>query len=425
MDIEIYQNLWCKESLYICPSWANFRDVISSYESFEHMELCKNYNTSVYNYTNLPLDRTCNNEIHTIFGRKIKKIMEQKSKVSIIVGCYNVSKWLRMGRLNDIYNQTYRNWELILVDDGSTDETPTLLDTEAEKDSRIRVIHKENGGLGSARNVGLDVASGDYIWSFDVDDRVEPNCIEYCVTTAEENDYDVVMFGFYVETPSLGTKEVVRLTETVINSNTELSRVYLDRILFVPNGNGFFWNKFYKRSFLEKYKLRFENQRIQQDEVFNLKVYHYLDKAYVSSDVLYTYYIYNNGNTRSRFIPNRFDIYKSVRHHFDELKKYWNLKDKRLDDYLNKRFYQSVMACLLFNLTHPKSTFTKQQAKVEINRVMDDPLTIEAFDYARKNITGIEQRLYRKACKSKSLLQIRILTGMFSSLRKVHNLLKR
>lgn len=351
--------------------------------------------------------------------------MEQKSKVSIIVGCYNVSKWLRMGRLNDIYNQTYSNWELILVDDGSTDETPALLDAEAEKDSRIRVIHKENGGLGSARNVGLDVASGDYIWSFDVDDRVEPNCIEYCVTTAESNDYDVVMFGFYCETPSIGTKEVVRLTETVINSNTELGRVYLDRILFVPNGNGFFWNKFYKRSFLEKYKLRFENQRIQQDEVFNLKLYKHLDKCFISSEVFYHYYIYNNGNTRSRFIPNRFDIYKSVRHHFDDLKDFWNLEDHRLDDYLNKRFYQSVMACLLFNLTHPKSTFTKQQAKVEINRVMDDPLTIEAFDYARKNITGIEQRLYRKACKSRSLLQIKILTGLFSSLRKVYNLLKR
>lgn len=55
MDIEIFQNLWCKESLYIFPSWANFRDVISSYDSFEHRELCKNYKTSVYNYINLPL----------------------------------------------------------------------------------------------------------------------------------------------------------------------------------------------------------------------------------------------------------------------------------------------------------------------------------------------------------------------------------
>lgn len=350
--------------------------------------------------------------------------MEQKSKVSIIVGCYNVSKWLRMGRLNDIYNQTYRNWELILVDDGSTDDTPALLDAEAEKDSRIRVIHKENGGLGSARNAGLDVASGDYIWSFDVDDRVELNCIEYCVTTAEANDYDVVMFGFYAETPSLGTKEIVRLTETVINSNADLRDNFLDRVLFVPNGNGFFWNKFYKRAFITKFNLRFENQRIQQDEVFNLKLYKHLDKCFISSEVFYHYFIYNNGNTRSRFIKDRFDIYKSVRYNFDELKNYWQLKDQRLDDYLNKRFYQSVMACLLFNITHPKSTFTKQQAKTEINRIMEDSLTKESFEYAQKNINCIEQSLYRKACLNRNLFQIRILTCLFSLLRKGRNLFR-
>lgn len=87
--------------------------------------------------------------------------MINNPKVSIIVGCYNVAKWLRKGHLNDIYNQTYKHWELILVDDGSTDETLELLELEAKNDSRIRVIHKKNGGLGSARNAGLDVASGD------------------------------------------------------------------------------------------------------------------------------------------------------------------------------------------------------------------------------------------------------------------------
>lgn len=351
--------------------------------------------------------------------------MEESSKVSIIVGCYNVSKWLCMGRLNDIYNQTYRNWELILVDDGSTDETPALLDAEAKKDSRIRVLHKENGGLGSARNAGMDIATGDYIWSFDVDDRVEPTCIEYCVKTAESNDYEVVMFGFYVITPSLGTQEVVRLSETIIQSNIELCDNYLDKILFVPNGNGFFWNKFYKRSFLLKYNIRFENQRIQQDEVFNLMVYKHLERCYISSELFYHYYIYDKGNNRSKFLANRFDIYKSVRYHFEDLKDFWHLKDQRLDDYLNKRFYQSVMVCLLFNITHPQCTFTKHQVRTEINIIMDDPLTKESFEYARKNIHGIEQRLYRKACQHRSLLQIRMLTDLFLFLRKLHNHLKR
>ena len=86
--------------------------------------------------------------------------------------------------------------------------------------------------------------------------------------------------------------------------------------LFVLNMNGFPWNKFYRKSFLNKYGIKYENQRIQQDEVFNLKVYKRLEKAFISSEILYTYYIYSNGNTRSRFIYDRFDIYKSVRQHF-------------------------------------------------------------------------------------------------------------
>ena len=323
--------------------------------------------------------------------------------VSVIIPIYNVENFIDRG-LSFLLNQTYKHFEIILVDDGSTDGSLKKCQCWAQKEERISVLHQENQGAGS-------------------DDEISKELLERNVQIMESYEVDFVLFGYKSVETVYKSETVVSFQDSIIKSNTDLRDKFID--LFILKMNGFPWNKFYRKSFLNKYKIRFENQRIQQDEVFNLKVYHYLDKAYVSSNVLYTYYIYNNGNTRSRFIPNRFDIYKSVRRHFDELKKYWNLKDQRLDDYLNKRFYQSVMACLLFNLTHPKSTFTKQQAKVEINRVMDDPLTIEAFDYARKNITGIEQRLYRKACQNRSLLQIRILTGLFSSLRKVHNLLKR
>lgn len=345
--------------------------------------------------------------------------MADKPKVSVIVCCYNVAKWLCAGRLDDVYSQTYGNLEIILVDDGSTDETAVLLDAEASKDPRVRVIHKKNGGLGSARNAGLDAASGEYVWAFDIDDRVERNCVERCVAMAEEKDCDVLMFGFLAITPYLGTIETVRLESTVITSNAELRDNYLDRILFIPNGNGFFCNKFYRRLFLEKYNLRFENQRIQQDEVFNLKVYHHLEKCYISSEVFYHYYIYDSGNNRSRFIPDRFDIYKSIRWHFEDLKSFWNLSDQRMEDYLDRRFYQSVMTCLLFNLMHPQCTFTEMQKKEEIDRIMDDPLTIRAFKHAEISDRGLEQKLYRIVCRSRSLRQMRMAVDFFAFLRKV------
>lgn len=347
--------------------------------------------------------------------------MNREPKVSIIVGCYNVERWLHENRLNDIYNQTYNNWELILVDDGSTDATAKLLDAEAMREPRIRVVHKENGGLGSARNAGLDIATGDYVWSFDLDDHVEADCLEYCVEEAEKRQVDVLMLGFYAITPQTDSTEKIQLKETFINSTSGLRDIFLDRILFVPNGNGFFWNKFYRRSFIEKHGLRFGNQRIQQDECFNLKVYTYLEKCYLSPKVFYHYYIYNSGNNRSRFIPDRFDIYKSVHQHFEQLKSFWRLEDKRLDNYLNQRFYNGVIQCMLFNLLHPDCPWTKAEKQREMKRIMSDSLTVEAFAYAKKQNKGIEQALYRYACEQRILWMIKAIGKIFAIMRFIKN----
>ena len=342
------------------------------------------------------------------------------AKISIIIPIYKVEKQIREC-IDSVLNQSYRNLEILLVDDGSPDDCPLICDEYEQKDSRVRVIHKENGGLGSARNLGLDVATGDYICSFDVDDEIEPDMLEYCVSTMECKQVDVMMFGFYVITPHLGTKEVIQLKETAINTQQQLADNYVERILLVPNGSGFFWNKCYRRTFLNKHHLRFENQRIQQDEVFNMLCYKHVEKMFISPEVLYYYYVYDKGNTRSRFIADRFDIYKSVRTHFEDLKSFWQLDDSRLDNYLCKRFYNSVMSCMLFNLTHPNCTFSKQQKREEMERIMTDPLTIEAFVYADKTYSSLEQRLYRRACRNQSLWQIKILNSFYALLREIYS----
>ena len=89
--------------------------------------------------------------------------------VTVAIAAYNVERFLQDG-IRSVLSQTYKNLEILLVDDGSTDSTPFLCDEIAKQDSRIKVIHKENGGLGSARNVGIDKAKGKYLYFFDVDD---------------------------------------------------------------------------------------------------------------------------------------------------------------------------------------------------------------------------------------------------------------
>ena len=341
--------------------------------------------------------------------------------VSVIIPIYNVRSFIERG-LNNVLSQTYQDIEILLSDDGSTDGSYEECKEWALKDTRICVLHQENKGAGAARNHGINKAKGEFIYFFDIDDQIRPDLMEYCVKTMNEKSVDFICFGYDNVETTFKSKVTISFPETIITSNQELKELFVDQ--FVLKVNGFPWNKFYRKSFLDKHNLRYEDQRIQQDEVFNLKCYRYLEKAYLSSAVLYTYYVYEKGNTRSRFIPSRFDIYKSVRNHFEELKKFWSLSDKRLDDYLKKRFYSNVMQCMLFNLIHPQCTWTKQQKEEEMKRIMNDPLTIQCFKYADNHEQGIEQRLYRKACRDKSITEIKCVVRLYSILHKLRKSFK-
>ena len=346
-------------------------------------------------------------------------------KISVIVGLYNVASFLKNKKLSCILNQSYSNWELLLVDDGSTDETSILCDQFAEQDSRIKVFHKENGGLGSARNVGIEQATGEYLWFYDVDDEVELNLLEYCVAEMDKRQLDLMIFGFWAITPSLNLTEEVHFTEKEIRGQEQLRDCYLDDLLFVRYGNGFAWNKVYRRSFIEQNHLRYENQRIQQDEVFNLKVYQAVDSIYMSSKLFYHYFIYNTGNTRSRFIPNRFDIYLSIFDHFIELKDVWQIKDPRFMEYLCKRLYSSVSQCLLYNLFHPDCMWNKEEKEKEIKRIMSDSRVLQSFSFLKGTKLGIEQHLYLNAFEMKSLFLISLYRNLFSFSRKIRSFFKK
>jgi len=340
-------------------------------------------------------------------------------RVSIIVGIYNVSSYLRNKQLNCLLTQSYADWELILVDDGSTDDSGQLCDELAQKDNRIKVIHKENGGLGSARNAGLDVAQGNYVWFYDVDDEVYANLLEYCVQQMEIRELDMLQFGFRAITPSQNLIEDVHLKECMVVGQEQLKEVYLDNVLFVRYGNGFAWNKFYRRSFLEEHHLRFDNLRIQQDEVFNLKCYPNVERLYLSPEVLYDYYIYDVGNNRSRFIHDRFDIYVRVRDQFEKLRNTWSIVDSRFDDYLQKRFYQSVDQTLRFNLLHPDCPWRYEKKSDEMNRVMEHPCTQEAMAWAGTNVKDVEGKLYLYAFQKRNLRLLAAFSSLFKGLRRM------
>ncbi|MBQ2854122.1 MAG: glycosyltransferase [Oscillospiraceae bacterium] len=153
--------------------------------------------------------------------------MQQDILVSVIVPVYNVESYL-CRCVDSILNQTYRNLEVILVDDGATDASGAICDDYAGRDDRVRVIHKENGGLSSARNAGIDVARGTYLEFVDSDDWLEPDGVESLLSLALEQNTELVAGGRYDVNAETGErKQGLCPTRTEVISGEELvSRIF-------------------------------------------------------------------------------------------------------------------------------------------------------------------------------------------------------
>lgn len=139
--------------------------------------------------------------------------MESKDiKLSVIVPVYNVENYIKKG-IDSLVGQTYKNLEIILVDDGSTDRSGLICDEYANKDSRIKVIHKSNGGIVSARKAGIDVATGEYAVNFDPDDWIEKEAYECVIDIIKQHTPDIVAFGIKKEFSEFVEEQPVQMTE--------------------------------------------------------------------------------------------------------------------------------------------------------------------------------------------------------------------
>jgi len=193
------------------------------------------------------------------------------TKVSIIVPLFNAEKFAKRC-IESVLMQTFKNFELILIDDGSKDKTGEICDKYAEKDTRIKVIHKNNGGVSSARNTGLDMAKGEWITFLDADDWIEPNFL--LIVDNNSNDSIDWIFAQWRTIWDNGLpNEINNYEQEILFNNWEEIKNIWDKmanmdICRCP------WGKFFRRSVIESYKLRFDNSlKYGEDTVFN---YEYL-----------------------------------------------------------------------------------------------------------------------------------------------------
>lgn len=227
--------------------------------------------------------------------------------ISVIVPIYNVEKYLDKC-VESIVNQTYKNLEIILVDDGSSDSCPQMCDVWSEKDSRIQVIHKENGGLSSARNAGMKIMTGKYVCFIDSDDFIELNMLEIMHNAIIKDDFDICICD---------TKHVDSDYNIVSVGNFQNSQYYGSDVLkSFLEGDSYdpfsACDKLYKTSVIKKYHLMFdETNKWGEDFPFNYLYFKKIDKLISVEDCLYNYLKIRDGSITNGISKGKINRWKN------------------------------------------------------------------------------------------------------------------
>lgn len=254
-----------------------------------------------------------------------------KDLISIVVPIYKVEKYIR-GCIESLINQTYKNLEIILVDDGGTDNCPLILDEYANKDSRIKVIHKKNGGVSSARNEGISIATGKYIGFVDGDDTVNLKMYEILHSLITRNNADIVFCNAVkvylndndeLEIPNVDLQEK---EEKIISTSEALKMMIMDDSV----GN-FVCDKLFKMELFND--IRFPEGKVYEDAGTTYKIIPKANKIVYTNQKLYNYLYGRKGAITSSFsekkIIDSLDAYSGqysfISENFKDIKEYANI----------------------------------------------------------------------------------------------------
>ncbi len=309
--------------------------------------------------------------------------MGSEELITIVVPIYNMEKYLDRC-LNSIINQTYTDLDIVLVDDGSFDDSPAKCDEWARKDSRIRVFHKTNEGLGMARNTGIENARGRYVCFFDSDDYVKPDTIEKAYKSIKKYKTDVVMFGMYLVESSGG------IVDTIIPCSPKEVYYGEDVMDFVlPNmlgtdpktGKKLGFNmsssgRMFSMKLIERSGWRFVSEReyISEDFYSLLQLHKYIKSISIIHEAFY-YYCYNENSLSHIFNPERF---KKLCFCYKEMVKLCekNRYSNEVKKNIYSQFFGSVTSTMKMIVS--SSLTVKEQVK-EIKSITTDVFLREAL----------------------------------------------
>ena len=269
----------------------------------------------------------------------------KRPEISVIVPVYNVEKYLR-NCLNTILNQTFANIEIICVNDGSEDKSRQILEEYKNRDSRIKIVDKENGGLSSARNAGMKVATGDYYAFIDSDDWIDKTMFEKMYKNITELNSDIAICAVNLFDDS--KSQIIEADEYFSlkffdESFDNRAFSYKDTKPFLMDVCVMAWNKLYKRSFIEKCQAKFPDGLIFEDGPFFFSIFFKTQRVSIVREFLYFYRINRIGSIVQKGGRQFLDIVDVVNLMYEKIKDIPDYEDvkyiffkKKVEDFISR-----------------------------------------------------------------------------------------
>lgn len=341
--------------------------------------------------------------------------------ISIIVPVYNVEAYLR-NTIQSIINQTYTDFELILINDGSIDNSGKICDEYKSIDSRIKVKHILNAGVSNARNIGLELSEGEKIIFIDSDDTIEKDML-YILNENSEH-FDLLICGYNSINILNGKVEKIYDNKNVFNKNTfllNINNIIEKKILNSP------CNKIYNRKIVEDNSIRFDKDiNMGEDLMFNLAYIDNCDNIICIEECLYNYYIYGENSLSTRyteeFFANQTLLLKNIISYLIKNNCYTEINRK----YIEKVYILTVANCIGM-LFHKSSMLDTELKVLEIKKITQDEFYREICENNIKNMSMQDKLIYRctlsESCKILELV-FRIKNNIKNNFKTVFKIIK-
>lgn len=324
---------------------------------------------------------------------------------SIVIPVYNAQEYIEKA-ITSIQCQSFQDYEVICIDDGSTDNSAKILDGFSKKDQRIRIVHCENGGVSRARNTGIDLARGEYLLFMDSDDEYEQNALRILAEKLMSEKPDFLCFG-YREVVYKDKQVIKNISKSYGNTEYNQNQIRREGLALISHPLfGSVWSKAYKRSLLQEKNIRMnENLYIGEDYCFNLDVIQYVHDFQTIEDALYIYKIQNNNSIINRYKKDKFSqMYRMHQIRTEFIQNCLDEKEEKKSAYIRYNYIRTCMSCFM-DYSRKECTLSRKEQLKEIS----EKFLVEKGKFHREYMKyySVPQKIVYCLFSTKSSLLIR------------------